>query len=208
MDILFRPPGAPAALGALLCLRAWVTKTLFAPSFATAMRRSSVSAIDRPPRSGLPRPNCHSHWLISYTLHPFLPNLSAASASPCGNLIADQPGKPTDQDSEEVKIWKVRLFASVTVPASGGLKWGGIYCNSSDYSNWSSVQICAFWLKMPSSLTQLPSSLTLAISETPGILLHCLTWHYIPLHPCALQAITSNYSVITRSDYNMLVMDM
>ena len=38
------------------------------------------------PRRGLPRPNCHIHWLISYTLLPFLPDSSAASASPCGNL--------------------------------------------------------------------------------------------------------------------------
>ena len=84
------PPGAPASLRALRCLRpglwAWVSTAHFAPSFATAMRRSSVSATDRPPRRGLPRPNCHSHWLISYTLLPFQPDSSAASASPCGNL--------------------------------------------------------------------------------------------------------------------------
>ena len=81
------PPGAPTALRALRCLRARVATALFAPSFANAMRRSSLSATDRPPRRGLPRPNCHScRWLISYTLIPFLPDSSAASASPCGNL--------------------------------------------------------------------------------------------------------------------------
>ena len=34
----------------------------------TSMRRSSVSDTNRPPRRGLPRPNCHRDWLISYTL--------------------------------------------------------------------------------------------------------------------------------------------
>ena len=69
------PPGAPAALRALQRLRARVAgaTALLAPCFATAMRSSSVSATDRPPRRCLPSPNCHSHWLISYTLLPFLP---------------------------------------------------------------------------------------------------------------------------------------
>ena len=62
------PPGAPAALRALRRLRTRVATALFAPSFATAMRHSSVSATNRPPRRGWARPNCHSHWLISYTL--------------------------------------------------------------------------------------------------------------------------------------------
>ena len=82
----YSPPGGLAALGALRRLRARVATALFAPSFATAMRSSSVSATDRPPRRGLPRPNCHNHCLISYTLLPFLPDSLAASASPCGNL--------------------------------------------------------------------------------------------------------------------------
>ena len=56
------------------------------PSSHHPLRRSSVSATGRPPRRGLPCPNCHNHWLISYTLLPFLPDSSAASASPCGNL--------------------------------------------------------------------------------------------------------------------------
>ena len=59
-------PGDPAALRALQRLRARVATALFTPSFATAMCRSSVSATERPPRRGLPRPNCHSHWLISW----------------------------------------------------------------------------------------------------------------------------------------------
>ena len=82
------PSWALAALRALLRLRALVATALLAPSFATAMCRSSVSATNRPPRRSLPRPNCHSLWLISYTLLPFLPDSSAAlaSASPCGNL--------------------------------------------------------------------------------------------------------------------------
>ena len=40
------PPGAPAALRALRRLRARVATALFAPSFDTAMRRSSVSATE------------------------------------------------------------------------------------------------------------------------------------------------------------------
>ena len=31
---------------------------------------SVVSSMVRPPRRGLQRPNCHSHWLTSYTLLP------------------------------------------------------------------------------------------------------------------------------------------
>ena len=56
------PPGAPTALRALRRLRARVAgaTALFAPSFATAIRRSSVSATDRPPRRGLSCPNCQN----------------------------------------------------------------------------------------------------------------------------------------------------
>ena len=81
------PPRAPPALGALRRLRVRVSWPRLAPPCFTAMRRSSLSATDRFPRRGLPRPNCHSHLLISYTLLPFLPDSSAASASPCGNLL-------------------------------------------------------------------------------------------------------------------------
>ncbi len=38
----------------------------------------------RPPRRGLPRPNCHSQGLTSYTLLPRLPSAAAESAQPCG----------------------------------------------------------------------------------------------------------------------------
>ena len=86
LDSLFQSARGPCRLERFACLRARLAMALFAPSFATAMRRSSVSATDRPPRRGLPRPNCHSHWLILYTLLPFLPDSSAASVSPCGNL--------------------------------------------------------------------------------------------------------------------------
>ena len=37
---------------------------------------------------------------------------------PCGNLLADQPGKPTDQHSGEVKIWK--LYAKYDYGVSVG----------------------------------------------------------------------------------------
>ena len=67
------PPEAPAALRSLERLRAQVATALFAPSFATAMRSSSVSATDRPPRRCLPSPNCHSHWLIPTRCFPSCP---------------------------------------------------------------------------------------------------------------------------------------
>ena len=68
MDSLLQSARGPCRLESFAAPSARVATALFAPSFATAMRRSSVSATDRPPRRGLPRPNCHSHWLISYTL--------------------------------------------------------------------------------------------------------------------------------------------
>ena len=48
----------------LLLLRTRVDTAFFAP-FTTVMVRRSVAATDRPPRRGLPRPNCHSHWFTS-----------------------------------------------------------------------------------------------------------------------------------------------
>ena len=39
----------------------------------------------RPPRQGLPRPNCHSHVLASKTLLQRLPSTAAESAQPIGN---------------------------------------------------------------------------------------------------------------------------
>ena len=38
------------------------------------------------PQRRFAQPKLPQHWLISYTLLPFLPYSSAASASPCGNL--------------------------------------------------------------------------------------------------------------------------
>ena len=38
------------------------------PLVCDAPQSQPLTACDRPPRRGLPRPNCHSHWLISYTL--------------------------------------------------------------------------------------------------------------------------------------------
>ena len=49
-----------AALGALLPLRTRVATAFFAAPFISAICRSSVTATDRPPRRGLPSPNCHS----------------------------------------------------------------------------------------------------------------------------------------------------
>ena len=62
-------------------------------SFATAMRRSSVSATDRPPRRCLPRLNCHSHWLISYTLARDVASLPAGLAG-CICQPMWKPGAP------------------------------------------------------------------------------------------------------------------
>jgi hypothetical protein len=37
------------------------------PSSCLPGRQAPVFSTDRPPRRGLPRPNCHSHWFTSYT---------------------------------------------------------------------------------------------------------------------------------------------
>ena len=87
MDILFQSARGPCSLGSLAVPSGPVATALITPSFATVLRRSSVSATDRPPRRCLPSLNCHSHWLISYMLLPFPPDSSAAAASPCGNLV-------------------------------------------------------------------------------------------------------------------------
>ena len=62
------------------------------------------------------------------------------------------------------------------------------------------------WVRLSESESGLSEPESESISETPRMLLHGLTWPYIPLHSFALQAITSNYIVITR--YYMHVMDM
>ena len=74
-------------MGALRRLRTRVATAFFTQYLATVMRSSSVSATNRPPRRCLPRPNCHSHSLISCMLLLFLPDSSAATASPCENLL-------------------------------------------------------------------------------------------------------------------------
>ena len=64
---------------------------LFAPALTTTSRLSSVSGrhgqAPGPPMRGLPRPNCHSHGLNSYTLLPLLPSAAAASAVPNWNTL-------------------------------------------------------------------------------------------------------------------------
>ena len=53
-------------------------------SSRAALFLSAVSLTVRPPRRGLPRPNCHSQGLTSYTLLPRLPSAAAESAQPYG----------------------------------------------------------------------------------------------------------------------------
>ena len=79
------PPGAPAALGP------WEPCGAFGPCpLCTIHCLCDAPLLSlshwQAPQTSLPRPNCHNHWLISYTLLHFLPDSSAASASPCGNL--------------------------------------------------------------------------------------------------------------------------
>ncbi len=51
-----------------------LSSLLLAPVFST----------DRPPRRGLPRPNCHSHKFTSYKLLPRRPSATAVSQLPTG----------------------------------------------------------------------------------------------------------------------------
>ncbi len=59
-------------------------------SFWEASIMSPVFSTDRPPRRGLPRPNCHSHWFTSYTLLPRLPSAAAVQCHsfPPGSLTS------------------------------------------------------------------------------------------------------------------------
>ncbi len=50
----------------------------------TASFLSVVSSMVRPPRRGLPSPNCHSHGLTSQLLLPSYQSVAAASAQPYG----------------------------------------------------------------------------------------------------------------------------
>ncbi len=70
------------AQSALQCLRVSAQHRL--SSFRAASFLSSVFSTDRPPRSGLPRPNCHSHRFTSYTLLPHLPSAASVSQVPAG----------------------------------------------------------------------------------------------------------------------------
>ena len=99
-DFLFQR--GPCRLESLAVPLALVATALFAPSFATAMCRSSVSATDRPPRRGLPRSNCHSHWLISHTLLPFLPNSSGSRSA----WKADRSGLRRSQNMKGIPKYK------------------------------------------------------------------------------------------------------
>ena len=62
---LFHSSTGPVALGALLLLWTRVAMAFFVVPFTTAISRCSVAATDRPPKRGLPRPNCHSHWFTT-----------------------------------------------------------------------------------------------------------------------------------------------
>ncbi len=70
--------------GALRRLRVSVARRLFTCRAASLL--SSVSSHDRPPKRGLPRPNCHSHWFTSHSdkLLPHLPSATAESQQPTG----------------------------------------------------------------------------------------------------------------------------
>ena len=68
MDILFQSTRGPCRLGSLAAPSGLGRHGPFCTTFATVMRYSSVSATDRPPRRGLPRPNCHNHWLMTVDL--------------------------------------------------------------------------------------------------------------------------------------------
>ena len=53
-------------------------------SSCPALFLTAVSATERPPRRGLPRPNIQSQWLTSYTLLPRLPSSLAVLELPMG----------------------------------------------------------------------------------------------------------------------------
>ena len=53
-------------------------------SFWAAAFLAPVFSTDRPPRRGLPRPNCHSHGFTSYTWLPRWPSAAAESQLPTG----------------------------------------------------------------------------------------------------------------------------
>ena len=65
-------------------LRRRVSTARLTCSSCLALFLTAVSATERPPRRGLPRPNIQSQWLTSYTLLPRLPSSLAVSALPMG----------------------------------------------------------------------------------------------------------------------------
>ncbi len=75
------------ALSTLQCRR--VSHPRLSLSSRAAFFLSVVSLTVRPPRRGLPRPNCHSQGLTSYTLLPRLPSAAAESAIYC-DIYADR----------------------------------------------------------------------------------------------------------------------
>jgi hypothetical protein len=72
------------AQSALQCLLVSAQRRL--SSLRAASFLSSVFSTDRPPRRGLPRPNCHSHRFTvnSYTLLPHRPSAASVSQVPAG----------------------------------------------------------------------------------------------------------------------------
>ncbi len=62
----------------------FVSTAFLCRSSATSLLLAIVCSAVRPPKRGFPRPNCHSHWLTSYTLLPCLPSTAAESAQPDG----------------------------------------------------------------------------------------------------------------------------
>jgi hypothetical protein len=80
----YHSPLQRAFLATALCflqVSVCVAWPCLAPSCSTAIRLSSVSATDRPPTRGLPRPNCYSHVFSLYTLLPVLPDSWAVSVA-------------------------------------------------------------------------------------------------------------------------------
>ena len=118
MDFLsFRLSFSPISFLASLCCSLWsielflvrVAQPLLAMTCITAIRSTSVSYTDRPPRRGLPLPKYHNHWLTSQTLLPFLPDSLARSAQQYGNLL-------------RCRLWKQCGIVGLEFPENKGIK--------------------------------------------------------------------------------------
>ena len=70
-------------------LRRRVSTARLTCSSCPALFLTAVSATERPPRRGLPRPNIQSQWLTSYTLLPRLPSTPACCTGACGAQAVD-----------------------------------------------------------------------------------------------------------------------